>query len=256
MINEVAKENKSVVIEDAAQAMGAMYRKEKVGTIADSGFFSFGRGKPLTSLDGGAIVTNDSNIAQKCQVISDNFSKQGKVNWSKMFLKLNGYSLIRNRKIYRFIHNIARNENTRFNININNVETKYTHFQANLANIQISKLDAFNNIRKDNSNIIYNALKNNKNIKLLKIGSHTDPIFLRYPIRVDTSIRKELMEQLQNNGFETSIVYPIALPKLYNCSLACQNTEDVIKETIALPVHPQVTKNDIETMLKVICNTV
>lgn len=254
-INEIAEDNNAILIEDAAQAMGAKYKKEKVGAITDAGFFSFGRGKPLTSIDGGAIVTNDRKIAQKCQIISENFSKQNSIHQLKTFMKLNGYSQIRNKNVYRIVHKIARNNNTRFNININNIETKYTHFQANLANIQLSKLDAFNKIRKNNSNIIYNALKNNNHIKLLNISSHADPIFLRYPIRVDTSIRDKLMEQLYDKGIETSVVYPVSLSKIYSNSLECKNAEEIVKETIALPVHPQVTMRDIENMIEV-CNTI
>ncbi len=252
IINEIAKENGSIVIEDAAQAMGAEYKKEKVGTIGDSGFFSFNRGKPLTSLDGGAIVTNDNNVAQKCRDISNNFSKQSKGNQSKTFFKLVGYTLIQNRNVYRFVHNLARNEKTRCDININNIGTKYTNFQAELASTQLSKLDMFNNIRKNNANLIYYNLQNNKHIKLLNISSHMDPIFLRFPIRVDTSIRYDLMKQLQNNGIETSIVYPVALSKRYNNFSACENAEEVVKETIALPVHPQVTKKDVANMTRVL----
>ena len=63
-IMEIAEDCDAVVIEDAAQSIGAEYRGKKIGSIGDAGFFSLGEGKPLTTINGGVIVTNDKGTAE------------------------------------------------------------------------------------------------------------------------------------------------------------------------------------------------
>lgn len=71
-ILEISSRNGLKVIEDCAQAHGALYKKQKVGTIGDVGTFSFYPGKNLGAYgDAGGLVTNDSQIAEKCRMLSN-----------------------------------------------------------------------------------------------------------------------------------------------------------------------------------------
>jgi dTDP-4-amino-4,6-dideoxygalactose transaminase len=71
-ILDIAKEMDLKVIEDCAQAHGAEYKGKKVGAIGNIGTFSFYPGKNLGAYgDGGAIVTNDENLAKKCKMIAN-----------------------------------------------------------------------------------------------------------------------------------------------------------------------------------------
>ena len=251
-IMEIARDNGSRVIEDSAQSMGAKYNNKKVGTIGDSGFFSFGRGKPLTSMGGGSIVTSDQDIYQKCQNIVNNFSNRNRISQSKLLLKMLGYSLIRSRSLYKVMHNRIRNESTRACVDINNVEMPYTNFQAKMASLQLLQLDWFNEIRKRNAQLIYSKLKNNNHVGLVRLDSNIEPFFLRYPIKINSDIRNELILKLKSNGIETSVVYPESLSKFYGSLAKCKNAEQIVKETVALPVHPQVTETDINKMVETI----
>ncbi len=63
-ISEICREKGAYVVEDAAQAMGCVYNNERlIGTVADAGFYSLGRGKNITCGAGGIIVTNSDSIA-------------------------------------------------------------------------------------------------------------------------------------------------------------------------------------------------
>jgi dTDP-4-amino-4,6-dideoxygalactose transaminase len=67
-ILEIAKEYKMEVVEDAACALGAAYKGKPVGTFAKMGIFSFHPRKAVTTGEGGAIVTNDDSLAEKCRM--------------------------------------------------------------------------------------------------------------------------------------------------------------------------------------------
>ena len=68
-INEIAQKHNLHVIEDAAPAVGALYKGKKAGTLGDIAGFSFFPDKNITTGEGGMIVTNDSELAEKCQIL-------------------------------------------------------------------------------------------------------------------------------------------------------------------------------------------
>ena len=70
-ISQIAKEANICVIEDAAQAFGARYQGQAVGTIGDIGCFSFDAGKAITTGEGGMIVTSDEDLFVRCRVLHD-----------------------------------------------------------------------------------------------------------------------------------------------------------------------------------------
>ena len=71
-INEIAKKHNLSVIEDAAPAVGATYKGKKAGTLSDIAGFSFFPDKNMTTGEGGMIVTNNSEFAQKSQILKKN----------------------------------------------------------------------------------------------------------------------------------------------------------------------------------------
>ena len=251
-IMEIAHNNKSIVIEDAAQAMGAEYMGKKVGSIADAGFCSFGRGKPITAMGGGVILTNDQIIAKKCQEIIGNF-KQKPSNILTL-IQLMGYSSLRNRMFYDIVNKKVRSEEFRKNLNLDNIKYKFTAIQASIGISQLQNLEEFNNKRQYNAYSLENELKKIGGIRLPIIINHSRPIFLRFPIQVtDTIKRNRLMNQLEKIGIQASIVYPVPLPYLYNnIASGYYGAEEVTKKIIALPTHPMVKNEDIDNIVQVI----
>lgn len=214
-IKDLAQEYNSIVIEDAAQAMGAEYHGKKVGVVADAGFFSFGRGKPITAMGGGAIVTNDTEIDRKCRTIVNSFKE--KSSYISTLIQLLGYSSLRNRDIYRLVYKKVRSKEFRINLHLDNLKYAYTFFQASIGISQFHKLDEFNSKRRFNAEILIRKLKNIDGISMPEVINSTKPIFLRLPIQIRNSVQRDrLMYLLEKHGVETSVVYPIPLPNLYN----------------------------------------
>jgi len=249
-IMDIAEDNNAIVIEDAAQAMGAEYHGQKVGTIAESGFFSFGRGKPITAMGGGVIVTNNNDIALKCRAIVSEFEQQPSNLLT--FIQLLAYSSLRNRAIYNLVHKKIRGEEFRVCINLDNIKYRFTAMQASIGMSQLHMLEYFNTKRQHNAEFLKNKLKDIKGISLPDILDHSEPIFLRFPIQVkNTILRDRLMSLLEKHGIETSVVYPVVLPYLYKTNPSeYTGAMEVVKRVIALPTHPLLNCKHLEILRK------
>jgi dTDP-4-amino-4,6-dideoxygalactose transaminase len=83
-LSDVARRRGLKILEDAAEAHLARYKGGKyAGTIGDAGIFSFTPTKPMTTGEGGMIVTDSDKIAERCRLIR-NFGDRGKFNWDAM----------------------------------------------------------------------------------------------------------------------------------------------------------------------------
>ena len=198
-IKVLCKKYNIKLIEDAAQAHGAMYNGKKVGSFGDAAGFSFYPGKNLGALgDGGAIVTNDSILAQKVQAIR------------------NYGSIIK-------YHNEYKGVNSRLD-----------EIQAEFLRIKLKYLNKWNNDRQRSAKLYIERINNSK-IILPYIDSVEESVWHVFAVR--TEYRDELENYLKNKGIETLIHYPIPLhlQKAYN-DLGYKTGDFPVAETISKTV--------------------
>jgi dTDP-4-amino-4,6-dideoxygalactose transaminase len=170
-INAIAKDHNLFVIEDCAQAHGAVYKGKRVGEIGDCGCFSFFATKNITTGEGGIIVTNDENFANKCKKIRSHGMSD------------------------RNTHDVLG-----YNYRMN-------EFEAAMGLVQLNKLDRFNQRRRNNSYYLYERLKDINWIIIPEIKSYVEHVFFWCPIQINekklgmntTELRNELLKQ----GIET-----------------------------------------------------
>lgn len=138
-LKELCKQHNLFLIEDACQAIGGTYKGKQLGTIGDIGTFSFDFVKIMTCGEGGVVLTNDAQLAEKCDQYSDHgHDHYGKDRGADMHPYL-GY----------------------------NYRISELHAAVGLA--QIKKLDAFLALQKRNHQIIYNCLKTIEGISFRRI---------------------------------------------------------------------------------------
>lgn len=209
---EISKSNNLVVIEDAAQAHGALYKGKRIGSLGDSAATSFYPGKNLGALgDGGAILTNDEHICLSSK-------------------KLRNYG-----SIEKYVHE-ARGYNSRLD-----------EIQASLLRVKLSNLDNSNSRRAELATI-YSSKLNKTNIALQHIPNWANPVWHLYVIRVKGN-RDSLMSNLRKEGIETMIHYPIpcAMQDCYKDQgyKVDDITMDLAGSILSLPLNPSLSDQDI-----------
>jgi len=219
-LNKIAAENNLFLIEDCAQAHGAEYKARLVGGLGDIGAFSFYPGKNLGAFgDGGAIVVNDDNMAEKCRMLANHGSKE------------------------KYTHEFeGRN-------------SRLDNLQAAVLNVKLQYLNKWNSLRIKWADYYLENIKSIPEIILPKRESWAKQVYHLFVIRTDK--RDELKEYLNINSIQTGIHYPIPLPKLKAYKYLKQADENMFANTIgdkllSLPMGEHLEKKDMDIIISTI----
>ena len=220
-INEIAAKYSLKVIEDAAQAHGARYKGKKVGRLGDAAAFSFYPGKNLGALgDGGAVVTSDYDLANKIRMLR-NYGSELKY------------------------HHQVRGFNTRLD-----------ELQAAFLRVKLTRLDEWNNRRKEAAEQYKKDLQGVKHITLPIIADWADPVWHLYVIR--HSQRNALSQALAKNDIGSLIHYPIP-PHLSEAYVEYgwkagdfPITEQMAQTVLSLPIGPHTDASGIYKVIHAI----
>jgi perosamine synthetase len=171
-IMDIAKRRNLVVVEDAAEAHGAEYKGKRVGGIGQLSCFSFYANKIVTTGEGGMIVTNDAQIAERARRLKDQaFSPQR-----------------------RFLHT-----NVGFNYRMTNV-------QAAIGLAQMESIDRFVEMRRKNASLYSAGLKDIPGITLPQERKWAKNVYWMFGIMTDDKLgitRDSLMQRLKEKGVDT-----------------------------------------------------
>lgn len=182
-IQQIAKENNLKVIEDAAQAIGAEYQGQKVGTIGDCGVFSFNQSKHISTGEGGMLITNDDNIAEAAREIRNH-----------------GEVAVGGRLGYNY---------------------RMTEYTAALALPQFKKLDKMTDIRIELANTMSFQLDTFEGIRPPVWHTDCKHVYYTYNMKFDNNCygihRDEFQRRMLEKGvyFGAGYVKPIYLQPLY-----------------------------------------
>jgi dTDP-4-amino-4,6-dideoxygalactose transaminase len=224
-IMRIAQEHGLIVVEDACQAHGAEYEGEKVGSFG-TGCFSFYPTKNITTGEGGMITTDDKHIAEKARMIRSHGQRE------------------------RYLHEIL------------GYNYRMTDIAAAIGLCQLGKLEDFNNKRIRNAKFLTGRLSGIKGLLPPHVRPNVKHVFHQYTVRITQDFgipRDELRQKLMNKGIATEIYYPLPIHKQplyqnlgYNDHLP--NSEKAASEVLSLPVHPSLTKEDLEYVVDSLIN--
>lgn len=213
-ILEIARDHKLFVIEDTAQAHGAEYKGRKVGSFGDVAAFSFYATKNMTTGEGGMLVTNDKNVAEKARLIINH----GQL--SKYEHVMLGYNYL------------------------------FNDILASLGLVQLKKLDMLNEIRIRNAEYYNERLSRVSAIKVPRRRPYVKHVYNQYVIWAEE--RNSLMKHLLNRGIEVAVHYPKPLYKqspyveLGYGDLKLNNVEEACKHVLSIPVHPKLQREELD----------
>jgi dTDP-4-amino-4,6-dideoxygalactose transaminase len=205
------------VIEDAAQAHGALYKGKKVGSLGHAAAFSFYPGKNLGAFgDGGAICSNDKDLIDRVKLLRNYGSKQ------------------------KYVHEVKG-----FN-------SRMDEIQAAILRVKLKYLDAWNEERRKIAEQ-YTQLLANYDVITPHIKDEIIPVWHQYVIR--HSQRDALQKYLHSQGIDTLIHYPIPIHqqlayKDNKISKEFTLTQNLAKSILSLPIYPGLTLDEIQTVVE------
>jgi dTDP-4-amino-4,6-dideoxygalactose transaminase len=223
-IMTIARKHKLFVVEDYAQAHGAVFKNKLTGSWGHCSATSFYPTKNLGALgDGGAIVTNDQKIFQFAKAFR-NYGSEKKESYSVL-----------------------------------GINSRLDEMQASMLRIKLRRLNQWNRERRRNANEYFDSLKNVADIQLPPEESKTEkPVYHQFVIQ--TKYRDKLKKYLEQKGIETAIHYPtpIHLQKAY-AHLGYKKgslpiAEQLSKTVLSLPIFVGLKKSEVDVISSTIRN--
>jgi dTDP-4-amino-4,6-dideoxygalactose transaminase len=224
-ILEFARAHGLFVIEDAAQAHGAEYKGQKVGTMGDAGCFSFYPGKNLGAFgEAGAVVTNDAELRNKIQNLRDHGQTR------KYFHTLMGWNC------------------------------RMDGIQAAVLSIKLRHLEEGNTLRREHALQYDRAFAGLDAVVTPFEANYARHVYHVYAIRVQE--RDNVWRSLQEKGIGCAVHYPIPLHLQEACRNlghtpgAFPVAENQAKEFLSLPMFPELTEDQVEYVVRCVSETV
>lgn len=231
---KIARANNLVLIEDAAESLGAMVNGKKIGTYGDSAVLSFCANKVITTGEGGAIATDSTEIYEKLKLIRS--------------------------------HGRAEKDNYFTSTEIMDYVTLGYNFRmsditAALGIAQMNKLDRIIEMRQQRAGSLSARLYDVKDIVTLHPPDGFFHVYQMYTIRVKGGVteRDALMTYLSGKGIMTKVYFsPVHLTHFYknrqqyDCTLPV--TEQISGEVLTLPLYPTQTEDEIQYIADNIIN--
>ncbi|HRX32409.1 MAG TPA: DegT/DnrJ/EryC1/StrS family aminotransferase, partial [Tenuifilaceae bacterium] len=223
-IMRIANNHNLYVIEDTAQAVGADCsmkngKTQKAGTIGTIGTTSFFPSKNLGCYgDGGALFTNDDNLAEEIRIITNHGMK-------------------------------VRYHHDRIGVN-----SRLDTIQAAILRVKLKNLDVYNAARVSAANHYDELLKNHANITIPYRAEWSTHIFHQYTLLVNNVNREMLIKHLADKGVPAMVYYPIPLHKQkafegfkeVNAGHDFSVSEKLSQTVMSLPMHTELQKETIK----------
>ena len=243
------------IIEDCAQSLGSKIEGTPVGKFGDISFFSFNRGKNITSYGGGCIATDIEKIKD---VIQNKYNTGKEPSIIKKILlpfKMMALSVACRPLIYGLGYPIIAQfkENKPpedFNV------TRYTEFQASVALWFLGHIDEASSGRNNNGIEIINGLKGLKGIILPEVNDSIYAVFNRLPIIVEDIDKMQIIKKhLWIAGVESSQMYLRPLHHIFDLGYSKEDFPNacyLADRLLTLPVHSLLKKKDVDKIIKTI----
>lgn len=218
-ILEIARKHNIPVIEDAAQAHGALYRDRKIGSLGEMACFSFYPGKNLGAYgDAGALVTNDDELAKKIRMLRDH------------------------------------GRTTKYEHEITGFGYRLDGIQGAVLDVKLKHLPTWNTVRRAHADYYTELLTSIDDSVVTPYESpHVRAVYHLYVIR--TRARDALLQHLKEQNIEAGIHYPVPLhmqpvyKHLGYARGAFPETERAAREILSLPLYPELMHAQMERVV-------
>jgi dTDP-4-amino-4,6-dideoxygalactose transaminase len=220
-ILDIARRHNLLVFEDCAQAQGAKYKGKTVGTMGKAAFYSFFPSKNLGCAgDGGAMCTDDSDLATRVKMLSDHG------------------------RLEKFVHEVESGN------------YRLDGLQAAMLRVKLPRLDAWNANRRKAAKLYFELLADVPGLKLPYNPPECECVWHVFAVQVED--RQAVAAELKKRGIGTGVHYPMSLnvqPAYKRLGLghgSMPHAESMCAHTLSLPIFSQI----IEAQVREVCAAV
>ena len=220
-IMKMAANNGLFVLEDVAQAFGASFGGQKLGSFGTTGAFSFFPSKNLGCFgDGGMVATNDGEIAELVEMLRKHGGKD------------------------------------KYNVEHIGYNSRLDTLQASVLLVRLKYLDKMNELRRQIADYYHQQLQK---LEVLTLPSEIDQgyhVYHQYTVRVAGEKRDHFQQELQKRGISSAVYYPfpLHLMKVFSgrsrISASLREAEQACAEVLSLPVEPLLTEEELSYVVE------
>lgn len=253
IILEICSKYKLRLIEDACDALGSKYDGKYLSTFGDLGTFSFYPAHHMTTGEGGMVVTNDKELAEKVRGYRDWGRACNCEPCLEVTRKDEGY-LCPIRLNFKLQGNIPYD--MRYAYSYIGYNLKMTEIQAAMGLAQLRKLEKFIEVREENFRTLFECLKGCRHFMFPKSEEKADPCWFTFPITIRDNApfsRGQVVQYLESNGIQTRPIFagniirhPAYKSVDYKVIGDLNNADKILRDAFFVGVYPGLTKEDME----------
>lgn len=231
-ITQICKENNLYFISDSSHSFGGALNGRKIGTFADMSIFSFHAVKPITTIEGGAITTNNELFAKMAKLLRSHGIQKTELWDSEIISQGTGDSA--------FIgHNF-----------------RLSDVSASLGISQLNKIESFLASRAKIARIYDSAFERESKFRYLQIPQNIKPTYHLYPILLDSALfkhKKAIFRALLDAKLGVQVHYkPLYKFAPYKNNATLPNAENFYNAEISIPCHQKMSEQDAEYVISTI----
>jgi dTDP-4-amino-4,6-dideoxygalactose transaminase len=256
----IARSAGAALVDDAAQCLGALQDGRPCGTFGDAGFYSLGRGKGITTMGGGILVTRRMDLARSLEHELRALPRPGTREIVAAVVGSLVYSGMLAPSRYWLVDRLPFLElgSSRFDPAF--PMTRLSAYQQRLAQWLLPRVDTYNAIRRRHAEGLRSGVDGVEGVELPRSVAGSRPVSLRFPLLArDTAHRSDLLARLRAGGISASPSYPTAIGDIPGIArhlapdqAPCPGATSVAARILTLPTHPGVTPRDIDRMVTII----
>lgn len=224
-LKTIAKTRSIFIVEDVAQAFGATYGKNKLGSMGDLGAFSFFPSKNLGCFgDGGMVSTKDSDLAILVEMLRKHGGKD------------------------------------KYNVEYLGYNSRLDTVQAAIILVKLKYVDQFNRLRRKIADDYNHLLADLDWLVTPVFVKEEEHVYHQYTVRIKNGKRDQVQKALKEKGIASAVYYPVPLHKMKLFIDRCivrtplSQTEKACNEVLSLPVEPLLTEEEIDYVIRNIRN--
>lgn len=259
-VRKLAADSGVIIVEDAAQVLGSTWQDKKLGTLGDASFFSLGRGKALSTVEGGIIITNRDDIGENILNQQEDIPGYDILELVKLIFKALLLIVFQRPLFFWFPKSLPflKVGDTFYDPDFK--IRKMTGFQAGLAKDWKEKLEKFKNNRRENSMPLA-SITELSSIQGYCLKNGHFPDMLRFPVKIeDTGKWQKTLKLSEKAGLGIMFTYPGAVNGIKDLREAFQGqsfpiAEKLPRQLLTLPVHLYVSSEDKKKITNLIAQS-